>query len=51
LSALKITVEQARTTARTALGPVADIDAPQITIKEAEKAKIEAYVAKADAFL
>ncbi len=51
LSTLKEQVEQARAGAREALDTIEDLNAQQVTIEEAEKAKIEAYVAKADEFL
>lgn len=51
LSTLKEAVEQARASAREALNTVSDLKAKQVTIDEAEKAKVKAYVAKADEFL
>lgn len=51
LTTLKAEVEQARTGAREALSTVKDLNAAQISIEAAEKAKVEAYVAKAKAFL
>ena len=44
-------VEQARAAARDALATVEDMNAPQVNIEDAEKAKVEAYVAKAKEFL
>jgi hypothetical protein len=51
LDTLKTALEQAREGARAALATVEDLNAAQITIEDSEKAKIEAYVAKADEFL
>lgn len=51
LTTLRTAVEQTRTGAREALATVKDLNAAQISIEPKEKAKVEAYVAKAKAFL
>lgn len=51
LGSMKEAVEQARAKAKEALGTVEDLNAKQIKIADAEKAKVTAYVAKVDEFL
>lgn len=51
LSTMKEALEQARKKAGEALATVKDLNAQQVNIDDTEKAKIEAYIAKADEFL